>query len=410
MTTMTQCVQCRAQLDPDGSCFICETLPPGLCPRCQFEPCRCPAFTPPREQDDTKAVPAPPTQQEKEESAPTRHLTLTPASAFRPARVKWGWAGRMPIGELTLIPGREGIGKSLFLAWLAAQITRGTLPGEFVGTPRAVLYAASEDSWRYTIAPRLIAAGADLNLVYRINVETAGTGGSRLSLPLDCRSIPPLSRDVNGAALMLDPVVSHVDEKLSVNQSRELRQALEPLRDAAERAEIFVAALAHFNKATDTDVLSKIPGGRAWAEVARAAFALAADTDNGTFVASQIKNNLGRVDQAHLTYAIDEVFIDTDDGQTSVGRFRWTGETDVGVDEVLSRRPERQGRDVSDRTAEVVAYVESVGYPMPIAVIADKFPEIKRESLRKLLRRAAGRGELGNPLHGHYGPDRTANE
>lgn len=338
---------------------------------------------------------------------PPRRLMLTRASTFRPARVKWGWAGRMPIGELTLIPGREGVGKSLFLAWMAAQLTRGTLPGEFAGTQRSVLYAASEDSWNYTIAPRLIAAEADLDLVYRITVETTDAGtGARLILPVDCRLIPDVARQVNAAALMLDPIVSLVDEQLSVNQSRELRRALEPLRDAAERAAIIVPALVHFNKAVDTDVLSKIPGGRAWAEVSRAAFALAADIDNNTFVASQIKNNLGRLDQPHLTYAIDEVFIETDDGQASVGRLRWTGETDIGVDEVLSRRPERPGRDVSERTAEVIAFVEDAGYPMPVADIADKFPDIKRDSLQKLLKRAAQRKQISNPLYGHYGPAR----
>jgi hypothetical protein len=337
-----------------------------------------------------------------------RRLVLTKASAFKPARVKWGWAGRMPVGELTLIPGREGVGKSLFLAWMAAQLTRGTLPGEFEGTPRAVLYAASEDSWRYTIAPRMLAAGADLELVYRVTVESPDADtGSRLNLPVDCRLIPEVAEEVKAAALMLDPIVSLVDEHLSVNQSRELRRALEPLRESAERASIMVPALVHFNKAVDTDILSKIPGGRAWAEVSRAAFALVADVDAGTFVASQIKNNLGRLDQPHLTYAIDEVLIDTEEGQAGVGRLLWTGESDVSADEVLSRRPgrpERPGRDVSDRTAAVVAYVEEQGYPLSVGDIAAHFPDIKRDSLKKLLKRAAERGDLSNPLYGHYGP------
>lgn len=68
---------------------------------------------------------------------------------------------------------------------------------------------------------------------------------------------------------------------------------------------------------------------------------------------------------------------------------------------------ERKARDVSERTAEVIAYVESIGYAVPVAEIADKFPQIKRNSLHKLLRRAAGRGQVSNPLHGRYGPART---
>lgn len=77
----------------------------------------------------------------------TRRLRLTPASAIRVRPVHWVWQDRMPSGALTLIPGREGIGKSLTLVWLTAQLTRGTLPGIHLGTPRPVFYAATEDSW-----------------------------------------------------------------------------------------------------------------------------------------------------------------------------------------------------------------------------------------------------------------------
>lgn len=337
-----------------------------------------------------------------------RQIRLTPASKFAPRRVHWGWNKRFPIGELILIPGREGAGKSLLLAWLAAQITRGTLPGEFSGTPRAVLYAASEDSWHHTLTPRLLAAGADLNLVYRVEVEatdlmTGETRAARVTLPSDCRAIASAAVEVNAAALMLDPAVSLVDERLSINQSHELRRALEPLRDAAEHAEIMVPALVHFNKTADVDVLTKIPGARAWAEVARAAFAVAADTEAGCFVASQVKNNLGRLDLPNLTYVIEEVFIETDDGQASVGLLKWTGETDTSASDVLDRS-RRTSRRTSDLTAEIVAFVISHGHTIAVGEVAAGFPGVARDTVQKVLKRAAQRGELSNPMHGHYGP------
>lgn len=334
-----------------------------------------------------------------EEKVP--RLRVTRASAFHAKRVRWGWEGRMPIGELTLIPGREGVGKSLFLAWLAAQLTQGTLVGEFRGEPRAVLYVASEDSWSYTIAPRMTAAGADLDLVYRLDAVEG-----HMVLPADCHALVDVvaDLDVEVAAVMLDPIVSLVDDRLNVNQSRELRQALEPLRQAAEAGGFFVPALAHFNKTTDTDVLSKIPGARAWAEVARAAFGLAADDETGGYVGSQIKNNLGRLDLPHLSYRIESVPIDTEDGPADVGRLTWTGETDVGVEEVLGRKPERRARDTSDATDAVVAYVEEMGMPLTVAEVHEHFPIMKRDTVRKTLARAAERGALSNPLYGHYGP------
>ena len=80
---------------------------------------------------------------------------MTPATAIELRPTYWLWQGRIPHGALVLGPGREGIGKSLFCAWLAAHVTRGQLPGIYYGRPRSVVYAATEDSWERTIASRV---------------------------------------------------------------------------------------------------------------------------------------------------------------------------------------------------------------------------------------------------------------
>jgi hypothetical protein len=103
---------------------------------------------------------------------PKRRLRLTPLSAIKPRPVRWAWTDRIPAGELTLTPGRGGLGKSTFHAWIIAHLTRGTLPGVHFGKAKPCIIAASEDSYDRTIVPRLIAAGADMDLVYRVDVIT----------------------------------------------------------------------------------------------------------------------------------------------------------------------------------------------------------------------------------------------
>lgn len=335
-----------------------------------------------------------------EQQVEGRRVRLTRADRIATKRVRWGWADRIPLGELTLIPGREGIGKSLFLAWMAAELTHGRLLGAFHGHPRPVLYAASEDSWEYTLAPRLIAAGADLSLVHKVDIDDERD--DRLILPADCDRLTATAIEVQAAALMLDPIISLIDHRLSVNQTADLRRALEPLRRLAERAELMICALAHLNKTTDVDTLSKVPGARAWVEVARAAIGMAEDRDEGLRVASQIKNNLGRVDLPNLSYRVDNVVVATGDGPSDVGRLVWTGESEVGVDEVLSRRPDRRGRETSAVTRTVVSFVQDGDQEVDLETIYDEFPEIKRETIRTTLRRAVERGTLSNPRHGSY--------
>ena len=102
-----------------------------------------------------------------------RQIVFTPASSISMRPTRWLWnedGGRIPAGEITLTAGPGGVGKSTFHAWLIAKITTGTLPGIHFGKPASCIIAAQEDSWAQTIVPRLVAAGADLDRVYRVDV------------------------------------------------------------------------------------------------------------------------------------------------------------------------------------------------------------------------------------------------
>lgn len=298
-----------------------------------------------------------------------RTIRITPASSFEVEAVSWLWEGRMPIGEICLIPGREGVGKSTFLAWLARAITRGELPGVYENEPRAVLYAASEDAWGYTIAPRMIAAGADLDLIYRIDVVDEGVPGGML-LPRDCSDLPAVAESVKAAVLMCDPILSLVDDNLNINRAQELRRALEPLKRAAEAAGLAIPALIHFNKTTDTDASSRIAGSRAWAEVARAILMIVHDEDEQdryTCVVSQIKNNLGRLDLPHLTYTIIDTVVEATDGREAhVGRLSWLGESTVSAAEILSRRPSNGRQSITDQVLSVLTEADRAMSPRDI--------------------------------------------
>ncbi|NIJ09895.1 hypothetical protein FHU38_000239 [Saccharomonospora amisosensis] len=258
----------------------------------------------------------------------------------------------MPHGALTLGPGREGIGKSLFCSWLAARVTHGELPGVYHGRPMSVIYAATEDSWERTLAGRLIVAGADMQRVYRVEVEHATGTTVPLSLPRDCDDLATEITAHEVALLIVDPLISAVDARINVNQDRELRGALEPLARLADASGCTIFGLAHFNKATGTDVLSRITGSRAFSAVARAAIAFARDTsaDDGSCVISQAKNNLGRLDLPSLRYVVESITLDTEEGPAEWGRLTITGETDTHV-EALLNDADNGGDDRTERDA-----------------------------------------------------------
>jgi hypothetical protein len=164
-----------------------------------------------------------------EDAPQLRSVSLTPASSIRIKPVHWLWADRIALGTLALLGGREGIGKSTVAYQLAADITRGRLPGCYAQRPRSVIVAATEDSWEHTIVPRLMAARADLDRVYRVDVVTYAGLETGLSLPRDMLGLEDAVREVDAALILLDPLMSRLDAKLDTHKDAEVRLALEPL-------------------------------------------------------------------------------------------------------------------------------------------------------------------------------------
>jgi hypothetical protein len=279
-----------------------------------------------------------------------RSVRLTAASDIPLRRPVWLWQDRIPASAITLMSGREGIGKSLALAWVSARVTRGQLPGVLRGQPRAVIYAATEDSWSHTIGPRLVAAGANLDMVFRADVLTDETMIGALSLPLDIAALFGEAEARGVALLACDPLLSLLSDRIDANKEQQLRRALEPLKSAAELGACTVVGLAHWNKSGGTDPLSMIIGARAWTGVARAVHSLARDPadEDGGCVLSLDKCNVGPTWPAipALRYVIRTKEVDTQDGLAEVGALEFTGETTRGVRDILAEA----ATDPADRT------------------------------------------------------------
>lgn len=196
--------------------------------------------------------------------------------------------------------------------------------------------------------PRLHAAGADLGLVYRVDVEQNGTI-SQLTLPLDCSALATEISSLGAVLLAADPLLSLIHSSIDTHRDRDLRTALEPLVALADSTGCAVVGLAHFNKSDSSDALNLITGSRAFSAVARAVIAIARDTEaeDGSCVLSQAKNNLGRLDLPSLRYVIDSIEVATEEGPASVGRVRFSGESPRSVTDIL-----REGRTDEESRAE----------------------------------------------------------
>lgn len=279
-----------------------------------------------------------------------RRIVLTKASTIEPLPTTWLWDNRLPTGALALIAGPEGTGKSTVGYTLAAQVTRGKLLGMHHGAPQAVIVAATEDSWARTIVPRLIAAGADLERVFRIEVRTVlGTGGY-LTLPKDVPGLEAAVRETGAVLLLLDPLMSRLEAGLDSHKDAETRRALEPIAATAERTGLCVVGLIHFNKSGSTDVLNNVMASKAFTAVARSVSTVIRDPnddDGRRRIFGTPKNNLGRDDLPLLPFHLTEhTFANRSGDLVVTSRVEWLGEQQGTMADLM-----RQARDTGDRSA-----------------------------------------------------------
>lgn len=273
------------------------------------------------------------------DSEPHRRLVFTAASQITPKPTQWVWIddeeGRLPAGALSLAAGREGTGKSSFGIWLSSQITRGLLPGMWGGIPRNVIYLAVEDSWAQTLVPRLMAAGADLDRVFRVEAVTAEGEESTITLPVDVGDLRAGISQHDVGLVVADPLMSLMSGRIDTHKEADTRRALEPLAKIADQTGAAILGIAHFNKSGGSDINSLITGSGAFKNVPRAVFGFARDEDTGESVMTQGKNSLGRLDLPSLAYRIASTTVRLEDGETDVGRFEFMGTSTTTARDLL---------------------------------------------------------------------------
>lgn len=277
-------------------------------------------------------------------------LRITWASDIEPKRVRWLWDARIAQGTLALLAGREGLGKSTLAYHMAAEVTRGLLPGESFGKPRVVLVCANEDSWEHTITPRLIAAGADRSKVARIDAEIRSDVHLSLSLPRDNAELRELAIKYDAGLLILDPLMSVVDGTIDTHRDREVRLALEPLVALAEASRMSIVGLIHHNKGSSADPLNMVMASKAFTAVARSVHTCIADPDDETEerrLFATTKNNLGQMNLPVLGFTIKSFPVETlDDGTAWTGKLHWTGEVEGKMRDIMSRVDQDRGAAV----------------------------------------------------------------
>ncbi len=361
-----------------------------------------------------------PRRDEPSEMAPTeeavRRIVTTLASSMEMRATKWLYDGRIPTSSITLLAGREGIGKSTIGFDIAARLTLGQLEGRYWGRPQNVGVVASEDAWESVILPRLKAAKADLSRVHRIEVATTENTVETVSAPNDLQRLRVVCAESKIRLLIVDPIMSVISGTLDTHKDREVRQALDPLSRFAAESGVAILGLIHVNKSSTTDPLNSVMASRAFTAVARSVLYCILDPESeqeDRYLFGHPKCNVGPKQPTlkyHIVGVKFEIATDTSDPDYEEGdplisevltsAIVWDGEDDRSIRDALEGPPPE--RTKGETNVGIVAWIAAEGRVVWRADIVEAFPQVKATTLDSTLSRMVKNGQLVRPVAGCY--------
>ena len=271
----------------------------------------------------------------------TVDLTTTQEEA-----ITWLWLYFLAIGEITLLTGAPGMGKTLLEIELAAAISTGRqLPGNpFTRKPAHVVMVDYEDDIARSLLPRLRVAGADLSRVHPVDFSKAD-----IVLPDHWEAIEAEIRAMESRACDHRSVPGFLFARPFHEQRRRRSQGRAPWCRHRSQARLRSVTTRHTNKLQTGGAMAKGGGSIGFTGIARAEFLRGASDEieqENARVLACVKTNLSRKPNSRA-FLVEE--------EGGIPKIRWSGEVDMSADRLAeSRGNSGRAAEKRDNAAQII--------------------------------------------------------
>jgi len=257
------------------------------------------------------------------------YVQLQQASSLKVLPIRWLWSGWLALGKMHVLAGAPSTGKTTIAMALASVVSAGgDLPGGDPCKPAKVLIWTGEDDPADTLAPRLLASGANLENVYFVS-GTVDDGKHRSFDPgRDFMLLMQKAKEIgNVKLLVVDPIVSAVVG--DGHKANDVRRGLQPLVLLAQELDCAVLGISHFSKGTaGRDPLERVTGSQAFGALARIVIVAAKESSEDESVPARrfialAKSNIGP-DGGGFDYDLESIDLESHPG-VSATRVNWRG-------------------------------------------------------------------------------------
>jgi hypothetical protein len=166
--------------------------------------------------------------------------------------IVWLWYPYIALGKLAMLDGDPGMGKSLLMAQLAANLSKGhPLPNQEgvptfpTGQPHVTVMLATEDGLADTIKPRLENAGADCSQIKVLTSWATDTGEERVFSFQDMPILEQVLETYDPRLVIIDPIQAYLGGSVDMHRANETRPLLDALRRLAEDYNCAIVCVRH---------------------------------------------------------------------------------------------------------------------------------------------------------------------
>jgi putative DNA primase/helicase len=295
-------------------------------------------------------------------------LGIIRARTVQESPIDWLWKYRFARGEMALLAGDGGLGKSSLLLSIASLITTG---GEWPdGAGHAalgdVVIVSAEDSRETTLKPRLIALKANLDRIVFVTAKKAirKEGQPAVVNPVSLQDLDYwreiLKRVPGCKMLIIDPLPSYLGRGVNDAKNSDLRAVVEPFIDEVTRpAGVCFVANTHLNKNGDAKTpLHRITGSMAYGALPRNVHIVVRDRDRPErrlFV--QGKCNIAPDDLPAVVYTLVKATIPSPNGEIETAYPVFDAETvKVDLQEAMGGGGHKRGPEPI-KTTEIARFL-----------------------------------------------------
>jgi len=267
--------------------------------------------------------------------------------------VEWLWERRIPLGKITVLDGDPDNGKSVLTTDLAARVTTGRpMPYGFGKTfPQAgVVILSAEDGVGDTIRPRFDAAGGDPSRVVILGNDDP------FGIPEDLPELERAIKQVGAKLVIVDPIMAFLGENINSNSDKDVRSALKPLKQLAERTGAAVVIVRHLNKTPGGNVLYRGGGSVGIIGAARSGLVVGPQpTDEGLRVLASQKHNLSMPPES-LAYQVTSA-----PHNPHAAVIVYKGVTKMNAKDILKPQVEEQERSAMEEAKDFLREILAAG-------------------------------------------------